>query len=169
VVPARGLEPRTIGLKDRCSNQAELRRLRQEVSGRLLAGGSERSPNSKPASERAGFAVFAGRLRRAPAGAHELEKHAKSAAPTIGRPRIAHDRHVRGVAQDPAPPFDLARQSQVCGGEGYQDAGKALVNDVVYAALLHGVQQYLVHAYVRGAGGTALYDFYWTSVRILQH
>ena len=26
VVPARGLEPRTIGLKDRCSNQAELRR-----------------------------------------------------------------------------------------------------------------------------------------------
>jgi hypothetical protein len=26
-VPARGLEPRTLGLKDRCSNQAELRRL----------------------------------------------------------------------------------------------------------------------------------------------
>jgi hypothetical protein len=26
VVPARGLEPRTLGLKDRCSNQAELRR-----------------------------------------------------------------------------------------------------------------------------------------------
>src|SRR5713101_983719 len=27
VVPARGFEPRTLGLKDRCSNQAELRRL----------------------------------------------------------------------------------------------------------------------------------------------
>src|SRR5438445_298857 len=27
MVPARGLEPRTLGLKDRCSNQAELRRL----------------------------------------------------------------------------------------------------------------------------------------------
>src|SRR5205807_2476768 len=29
-VPARGFEPRTIGLKDRCSNQAELRRRRYE-------------------------------------------------------------------------------------------------------------------------------------------
>src|SRR5689334_17850583 len=27
MVPARGFEPRTIGLKDRCSDQAELRRL----------------------------------------------------------------------------------------------------------------------------------------------
>src|SRR5205807_4722504 len=27
LVPARGFEPRTLGLKDRCSNQAELRRL----------------------------------------------------------------------------------------------------------------------------------------------
>ena len=26
LVPARGFEPRTFGLKDRCSNQAELRR-----------------------------------------------------------------------------------------------------------------------------------------------
>jgi len=52
---------------------------------------------------------------------------------------------------------------------GYQDAGKALISDVAYAALVYGVQQYLVHPYVRGAGGTALYDFYWTSVRIDQH
>jgi len=51
----------------------------------------------------------------------------------------------------------------------YQDAGKALVGDVAYAALVYGVQQYLVHPYVRGAGGTALYDFYWSSVRIDQH
>jgi oligopeptide transport system substrate-binding protein len=51
----------------------------------------------------------------------------------------------------------------------YQDAGKALVSDVAYAALVYGVQQYLVHPYVRGAGGSALYDFYWTSVRIDQH
>jgi len=52
---------------------------------------------------------------------------------------------------------------------GYEDAGKALVGDIAYAALVYGVQQYLVHPYVRGAGGTALYDFYWTSVRIDQH
>ena len=51
----------------------------------------------------------------------------------------------------------------------YQDAGKALVDDVAYAALVYGVQQYLVQPYVKGAGGTALYDFYWTSARILQH
>jgi hypothetical protein len=31
------------------------------------------------------------------------------------------------------------------------------------------VQQYLVHPYVKGAGGNALYDNYWTSVRILKH
>jgi hypothetical protein len=31
-VPARGLEPRTLGLKDRCSNQAELRRRIQIVA-----------------------------------------------------------------------------------------------------------------------------------------
>jgi oligopeptide transport system substrate-binding protein len=51
----------------------------------------------------------------------------------------------------------------------YQDAGKMLIQDVVSANLLYGVQQYLVQPYVRGAGGTALYDFYWTSARLLQH
>jgi ABC-type oligopeptide transport system substrate-binding subunit len=52
---------------------------------------------------------------------------------------------------------------------GYEGAGKVLVGDIAYAALVYGVQQYLVHPYVRGAGGTALYDFYWTSARIDQH
>ena len=41
--------------------------------------------------------------------------------------------------------------------------------DVAYAALVYGVQQYLVRPYVKGVGGTALYDFYWTSARIDQH
>src|SRR4029077_1497817 len=31
LVPARGFEPRTFGLKDRCSNQAELHRLQRIV------------------------------------------------------------------------------------------------------------------------------------------
>jgi ABC-type oligopeptide transport system substrate-binding subunit len=66
------------------------------------------------------------------------------------------------VANADAKPAGLATAD-------YQDAGRVLVNDVVYAALVYGVQQYLVHPYVQGVGGTALYDFYWTSARIVQH
>ncbi len=51
----------------------------------------------------------------------------------------------------------------------YQAADHVLITDVVYAALVYGVQQYLVHPYVQGVGGTALYDFYWTSARIDVH
>jgi oligopeptide transport system substrate-binding protein len=51
----------------------------------------------------------------------------------------------------------------------YQAAGQVLMSDVVYAALVYGVQQYLVHPYVAGVGGTALYDLYWTQARILAH
>ena len=51
----------------------------------------------------------------------------------------------------------------------FQAADHVLISDVVYAALVYGVQPYLVHTWVHGAGGTALYDFYWTSARIVQH
>ena len=51
----------------------------------------------------------------------------------------------------------------------YQAADQLLIGDVVYAGLVYGIQQYLVHPYVKGVGGTALYDFYWTQARILQH
>ncbi len=51
----------------------------------------------------------------------------------------------------------------------YQAAGRVLVSDVAYAALVYGVQEYLAHPYVAGVGGTALYDFYWTQARILAH
>ncbi len=51
----------------------------------------------------------------------------------------------------------------------YQAAGHVLVSDVVYAAQVYGVQQYLAHPYMRGVGGTALYDLYWTQARILAH
>jgi hypothetical protein len=44
-----------------------------------------------------------------------------------------------------------------------------LINDSVFAPLVYGVQQYLSHPYVAGAGGNALYDFYWTQARILKH
>jgi ABC-type oligopeptide transport system substrate-binding subunit len=51
----------------------------------------------------------------------------------------------------------------------YRDAGQILINDSIFGALLYGVQQYLVHPYVKGAGGNALSDNDWTSVRILAH
>jgi oligopeptide transport system substrate-binding protein len=51
----------------------------------------------------------------------------------------------------------------------YQAAGHVLISDVVYAPQVYGVQQYLAHPYVRGVGGTALYDLYWTQARILAH
>jgi oligopeptide transport system substrate-binding protein len=52
---------------------------------------------------------------------------------------------------------------------GYGTAGYLLIGTTVFAPLVYGVQQYLVHPYVAGAGGNALYDNYWTTVRILQH
>jgi oligopeptide transport system substrate-binding protein len=51
----------------------------------------------------------------------------------------------------------------------YKTAGFMLVNDSIFAPLIYGVQQYLVHPFVVGVGGNALYDFSWTSARILKH
>jgi oligopeptide transport system substrate-binding protein len=51
----------------------------------------------------------------------------------------------------------------------YKTAGYLLVDECALAALVYGVQPYLVHSYVRGAGGNALYDNSWTSARIVQH
>jgi oligopeptide transport system substrate-binding protein len=51
----------------------------------------------------------------------------------------------------------------------YKAAGQVLIHDAVFGGLVYGVQQYLAHPYVRGVGGNALYDFYWTSARIVKH
>jgi len=51
----------------------------------------------------------------------------------------------------------------------YKTVGHMLIDDSIYAPLIYGVQQYLVQPYVRGVGGNALYDFSWTSARILKH
>ena len=51
----------------------------------------------------------------------------------------------------------------------YKTAGHMLINDSVSAPLVYGVQQYLSHSYVAGVGGSALYDDYWTTARILKH
>jgi ABC-type oligopeptide transport system substrate-binding subunit len=51
----------------------------------------------------------------------------------------------------------------------YKVAGYTLVTDSAFGGLLYGVQQYLVHPFVRGAGGNALYDNPWTGIRIVKH
>ena len=51
----------------------------------------------------------------------------------------------------------------------YKTAGYLLVDQAITAPLVYGVQQYLVHPLVAGAGGNALYDNSWTGVRILKH
>lgn len=51
----------------------------------------------------------------------------------------------------------------------YKAAGYILVDESALAALVYGVQAYVVHPFVKGAGGNALYDDSWTSARILLH
>ncbi len=51
----------------------------------------------------------------------------------------------------------------------YKAVGHLLIENVVYGALVYGLQQYLAQTYVKGVGGNALYDFYWTQSRILKH
>ncbi len=69
------------------------------------------------------------------------------------------DKLVAGA--DAAPPASAVAD--------YKAAGYLLVDRTIFAGLLYGVQQYLVHPYVKGAGGNALYDNYWTGLRILKH
>ena len=51
----------------------------------------------------------------------------------------------------------------------YKVAGYTLVTDATFGGLLYGVQQYLVHPFVKGAGGNALYDNPWTGMRVWKH
>src|SRR5207247_1235213 len=51
----------------------------------------------------------------------------------------------------------------------YKAMNKILVDNCVIGNLVYGVQQYLIHQYVSGPGGNALYDNYGSDVKILQH
>jgi len=51
----------------------------------------------------------------------------------------------------------------------YKKMNQILVDNCVTGNLIYGIQQYVVHPYVKGAGGNALYDNYWSDVKILQH
>ena len=51
----------------------------------------------------------------------------------------------------------------------YINAGKMLVNDVVWATMFYGTQSYMIQSYVRGAGYNSLYDYNWEGIRLLTH
>jgi oligopeptide transport system substrate-binding protein len=51
----------------------------------------------------------------------------------------------------------------------YQQAGQQMITDAVDANLFYGTQTYITKTYVKGAGFNSLYDFSWTSIKILQH
>ena len=50
----------------------------------------------------------------------------------------------------------------------YKTASQTLIDDSIIGALVYGVQQYLSHPNVKGVGGNALYDFYWSDARIVK-
>jgi oligopeptide transport system substrate-binding protein len=51
----------------------------------------------------------------------------------------------------------------------YVNAGKMLVNDVVWATMFYGTQSYMTQSYVRGVGYNSLYDYNWEGIRLLTH
>src|SRR6202521_4206713 len=51
----------------------------------------------------------------------------------------------------------------------YINAGKMLVNDVVWMTLFYGTQTYLTQSYTKGAGYNGLYDYNWEGIRLLTH
>ncbi|HLQ61373.1 MAG TPA: peptide ABC transporter substrate-binding protein [Candidatus Acidoferrales bacterium] len=51
----------------------------------------------------------------------------------------------------------------------YNQASQIMIDDVQYGGLFYGVQPYVVHSYVKGVGGNALYDYYWSEIKILKH
>jgi len=72
------------------------------------------------------------------------------------------------------PSFDLSVKTGdakplTSATQDYQAAGELLIHDTVYAALVYGIQQYLVHPYVKGVSGNALYDNYWSTAKIVSH
>jgi len=51
----------------------------------------------------------------------------------------------------------------------YIQAQKMILDDQIGIPLYYGVQPYVIKPYVKGAGGNAFFDYYWTDLRVLQH
>ena len=52
---------------------------------------------------------------------------------------------------------------------GYKQANQILVDQVITGPLVYYIHGNVVHPWVKGVDGNALYDFYWSDARILQH
>ena len=51
----------------------------------------------------------------------------------------------------------------------YKQANQILVDQVITGPLVYYIHANVVHPWVKGVDGNALYDFYWSDARILQH
>ena len=51
----------------------------------------------------------------------------------------------------------------------YARLGRMLVDEAAYAALFYELKIYVIKPYLRGVGGNALYDYLWSSARVLSH
>jgi len=51
----------------------------------------------------------------------------------------------------------------------YKKAGQILADDAACPALAYQEGVQLIKPWVRGAGGNALYENYWTGISILKH
>jgi ABC-type oligopeptide transport system substrate-binding subunit len=51
----------------------------------------------------------------------------------------------------------------------YKKAGQLLADDAACPAIVYQEAAQLIKPWVRGAGGNALYENYWTSISILKH
>jgi len=60
-------------------------------------------------------------------------------------------------------------KSLVEGLAEYKQANQILVDQVVTGPLVYYIHANVVHPWVKGVDGNALYDFYWSDARILQH
>lgn len=65
------------------------------------------------------------------------------------------------AAADPKLPADA--------GSDYEKAGQLLATNAACPALVYLQAVQLIKPWVQGAGGNALYEYYWTSVSILNH
>ena len=60
-------------------------------------------------------------------------------------------------------------KSLTAGLAEYKQANQILVDQVVTGPLVYYIHANVVHPWVKGVDGNALYDFYWSDARILQH
>jgi oligopeptide transport system substrate-binding protein len=51
----------------------------------------------------------------------------------------------------------------------YLEMSRMLSNDVAYIPMFYSVGAFLIKPYIKGAGTNTQFDYYWTSIKVLQH